>query len=66
MAAIKLLQPSKSLPCARDFFRYLVTVNGLTKQERLFLIVLLGLLLTGWAVKTWRPPVANAEQTVKP
>jgi len=41
-------------------------VNGLTKQERLFLIVLLGLLLTGWAVKTWRPPVANAEQTVKP
>jgi hypothetical protein len=29
-------------------------VNRLTKQEQLFLIIVLGLLLTGWAVKTYR------------
>jgi len=29
-------------------------VKGLTKQERLVLCIVLGLLLTGWAVKTWR------------
>jgi hypothetical protein len=36
-------------------------VNRLTKQEQLFLIVVLGLLLTGWAVKAYRtahPPLA--------
>jgi hypothetical protein len=42
-------------------FRYLVLVNRLTKQEQLVLCVVLGLLLTGWAVKTYRaayPPAA--------
>jgi hypothetical protein len=29
-------------------------VNRLTKQEQLFLCIVLGLLLTGWAVKTYR------------
>jgi hypothetical protein len=29
-------------------------VNRLTKQEQLVLCVILGLLLTGWAVKTYR------------
>ena len=29
-------------------------VNRLTKQEQLVLCLLLGLLLTGWAVKTYR------------
>jgi hypothetical protein len=29
-------------------------MKGLTKQEQLVLCVVLGLLLTGWAVKTWR------------
>jgi hypothetical protein len=29
-------------------------VNRLTKQEQLVLCVVLGLLLTGWAVKTYR------------
>jgi hypothetical protein len=29
-------------------------VNRLTKQEQLVLGVVLGLLLTGWAVKTYR------------
>jgi hypothetical protein len=29
-------------------------VNRLTKQEQLFLIIVLGLLLTGWAVKFYR------------
>jgi len=44
-------------------------VNYLTKQEQLFVIVVLGLLLTGWAVKTWRmahPPTIVAVQPVKP
>jgi len=44
-------------------------VNYLTKQEQMFLIVVLGLLLTGWAVKTYRaahPSVAVAAQPVKP
>jgi hypothetical protein len=42
-------------------FRYLVPVNRLTKQEQLVLCIVLGLLLTGWAVKTYRaahPPAA--------
>ena len=29
-------------------------MNRLTKQEQLVLCVILGLLLTGWAVKTYR------------
>jgi len=43
-------------------------VNGLTKQEQLVLCVIVGLLLTGWCVKTYRaahPPPA-ATQTAKP
>jgi hypothetical protein len=43
------------------WFRYLVPVNHLTKQEQLVLCIVLGLLLTGWAVKTYRaahPPAA--------
>jgi hypothetical protein len=42
-------------------FRYLVPMNRLTKQEQLVLCIVLGLLLTGWAVKTYRaahPPAA--------
>jgi hypothetical protein len=38
-----------STDCA--IFRH---VNRLTKQEQLVLCVVLGLLLTGWAVKTYR------------
>jgi hypothetical protein len=55
--------------CRRQDFRYINDVNHLTKQEQLFLIVVLGLLLTGWAVKTYRaahPPAAVAVQPVKP
>jgi len=47
---------------------YIIAVNYLTKQEQMFLIVVLELLLTGWAVKTYRaahPPTA-AVQPVKP
>jgi len=42
-------------------FRYLVPVNRLTKQEQVVLCIVLGLLLTGWAVKIYRaahPPAA--------
>jgi hypothetical protein len=36
------------------FFATFIRVKFLTKQEQLFLIVVLGLLLTGWAVKAYR------------
>jgi hypothetical protein len=44
-------------------------VKGLTKQEQMFLCIVLGLLLTGWAVKTWRtahPPAPVVIQQAKP
>jgi hypothetical protein len=43
---------------------YLLTVSRLTKQEQLVLWVILSLLLTGWAVKTYRsahPPAKLSE-----
>jgi len=55
--------------CRGAVLRYINHVNYLTKQEQLFVIVVLGLLLTGWAVKTWRmahPPTIVAVQPVKP
>jgi hypothetical protein len=45
-------------------FRYNKAMTRLTKQEQLVLCVVLGLLLTGWAVKTYRtahPPATTAE-----
>jgi hypothetical protein len=54
-------------------------VKSLTKQEQLVLCIVLGLLLTGWAVKAYRtahpvamkqsegaPPPAAATQQAKP
>ncbi len=41
-------------------------VNRLTKQEQLVLCIVLGLLLTGWAVKAYRtahPPAQAADQS---
>jgi len=46
-----------------SFARYTVGVNRLTKQEQLVLGVVLGLLLIGWAVKSYRaahPPAPAA------
>jgi len=34
--------------------RYIAAVKFLTKQEQLVLCLVFGLLLVGWAVKTWR------------
>jgi uncharacterized membrane protein AbrB (regulator of aidB expression) len=34
--------------------RYIVGVSLLTKQEQMVLCLIFVLLLTGWAVKTWR------------
>jgi hypothetical protein len=47
---------------------YSVTVSRLTKQEQLVLCVVLGLLLTGLAVKTYRAanPPSAASQTANP
>jgi hypothetical protein len=45
--------------------RYTVNVNRLTKQEQLVLCVVLGLLLTGWAIKSYRaahPPAQRIQQ----
>jgi hypothetical protein len=44
-------------------------VHRLTKQEQLFLVVVLGLLLTGWLVRWYRtahPAAPVAVQSVKP
>jgi len=46
---------------------YITTVNWLTKQEQLVLCLILGLLLTGWAVKAYRTAhPALAVQSAKP
>jgi hypothetical protein len=47
---------------------YIPRVNGLTKQEQTVLILVLGLLLVGWAVKYWRTahPSAPIVQTAAP
>jgi hypothetical protein len=41
-------------------------MNQLTKQEQMFLVVVLGLLLTGWAVKTYRTAHSPAAASVQP
>ena len=42
---------------------YIPRVFRLTRQEQLVLCIVLGLLLVGWAVKTWRTthPVATSD-----
>jgi hypothetical protein len=45
-------------------YAILARVNRFTKQEQLVLCIVVGLLLTGWAVKAYRaahPPVQAAE-----
>ncbi len=42
---------------------YISSTNWMTKQERLVLQVVIALLLTGWAVKSYRtahPPIASS------
>ena len=48
-------------------FRYYWRMNRLTKQEQLVLCIVLGLLLIGWAVKTYRTahPPASVADTLK-
>jgi len=51
--------------CCCATFRYTAAVNCLTKQEVNVLILILGLLITGWAVRSYRaahPPVVAAQQ----
>jgi hypothetical protein len=63
----KVIAPTGAL-AVQFLFRYIGAVNRLTKQEQLFLIIVLGLLLTGWAVKAYRtahPPPATV-QAAKP
>jgi hypothetical protein len=59
------LTSASTVLAVRFFFRYIIPVNRLTKQEQLFLVIVLGLLLTGWAVKTYRtahPPAATIQE----
>jgi hypothetical protein len=49
----------------RKITNYLLGTNWLTKQERLVLCMVLGLLLTGWAVKSYRiahPPTVLVQE----
>jgi hypothetical protein len=54
--------------CRSPAFRYPDPVNYLTKQEQWVLCVILGLLLTGWLVKTYRAahPPATATRRATP
>jgi hypothetical protein len=60
--------PPQDLLVINLAFGHTVRMKGLTKQEQLVLCVVLGLLLTGWAVKTWRNahPVPAAIHLAKP
>ena len=56
------------LHCYSPEFRYIPAVNRLTRQEQVFLCIVLGLLLSGWAVKAYRaaPHGAQAAEPAKP
>jgi hypothetical protein len=59
---------SKRKGCRPAVFRYILRVNYLTKQELTVLVIVLGLLMTGWFAKTYRtahPPIP-AVQTATP
>jgi hypothetical protein len=47
---------------------YIFPVNRLTRQEQMVLCIVVGLLLTGWAVKIYRAahPPAAAVEAVRP
>lgn len=52
--------------CRWLIFRYIIRMNWLTKQEQLVLCAIIGLLLTGLAVKYYRgehPSVTVARQS---
>jgi hypothetical protein len=55
-----------ALLARKPFSRYIVGVKGLTKQEQLVLCIVLGLLLTGWAVKTYRTAHSTPATTTQP
>jgi hypothetical protein len=50
--------------CLSSQSRYILGMSRLTRQEQLVLCIVLGLLLTGWAVKAYRtahPPAATIQ-----
>jgi len=54
----------KAMVAITPLFCYDVRMIRLTKQEQLVLCLVLGLLLTGWVVRTYRtahPPVTTAQ-----
>ena len=59
---------SNAMVAGTPLFRYIHAVNRLTKQEQLVLFIVLGLLLTGWAVKTYRAahPTTTVSRSVSP
>jgi hypothetical protein len=66
-STIRLKSPARL--AENELCRYISGMNWLTKQEQLVLGLVVGLLLTGWAVRAYRaahPPAAVAVQPVKP
>jgi hypothetical protein len=65
MTNAKSLTEASRQGCCRASFRYIAAVNCLTKQELNVLILILGLLFTGWVVKAYRtahPPAVTVQQ----
>jgi hypothetical protein len=61
--------PARIVIARRRRLRYIGGMNWLTKQEQLVLGVIVGMLLTGWAVKTYRaahPPTPVVVQPARP
>jgi len=52
--------------CTGPCFPYFSDVLNLTRQEQRVLIVILGLLLVGWAVKYWRLGHPNVTAPLNP
>jgi hypothetical protein len=64
-AAAARLKPPAQL-AENELCRYIAGMNWLTKQEQLVLGLVVGLLLTGWAVKTYRAAHPAAAVAVQP
>ena len=52
-ASILIVNPSQN--------HYILPMNRLTKREQMVLCIVLGLLLTGWAVKAYRATHGQAQ-----
>ena len=61
----KMVIPAPTCYCRPSDFHYIKAVSYLTRQERIVLCIVVGLLMTGWLVKWYRtahPAAAVAQQ----